>query len=277
MIAGRVIAGFCLAMLASTAIAAERPVEGAPSSIGGAAAGCLQGGVPLPAEGRGWQVLRPDNNRYWGTPALIGFLEDFGKYAAPMGSLLIGDMSLPRGGQMPTGHASHQTGLDADILFQLANHPLTEQERDHPDFTSVLVKGKPTPARWGKAQATLLKMAATDPRVERIFVNPAIKRYLCRTAGSDREWLHAIRPWWGHEAHFHVRLRCMEGDSRCEPGPFIPAGDGCDASLAWWFTPEAGATAETTPPPHGPRPRIVAKTPDACKAILDPKSLDDAS
>src|ERR1700761_2836627 len=94
----RVIAGFCLAMLAGSSLAAERPVPGPASSIGGAAAGCLQGGVPLPAEGQGWQGLRPDNNRFWGTPALIGFLEDFGKYAAPMGSLLIGDMSLPRGG-----------------------------------------------------------------------------------------------------------------------------------------------------------------------------------
>ncbi|HMA50324.1 MAG TPA: penicillin-insensitive murein endopeptidase, partial [Magnetospirillaceae bacterium] len=186
---------------------------------------------------------------------------------------LIGDMSLPRGGQMPTGHASHQTGLDADILFQLASHPLTEEERDHPDFTSVLVKGKPAAPRWGKAQVTLLKLAAMDPRVERIFVNPAIKRHLCRTVGADRDWLHVVRPWWGHEAHFHVRLRCTAGDATCEPGPFIPPGDGCDASLAWWFSPEAGATTETPPPTPGPRPRILPTMPAACKEILDPKSL----
>ena len=74
----RAIAGFCLMMFACAGSTAERPAEGLTSSIGGAAAGCLQGGVPLPAEGRGWQVLRPDNNRYWGTPALIGFLVDFG-------------------------------------------------------------------------------------------------------------------------------------------------------------------------------------------------------
>lgn len=272
MAAGRVIAGLCLALLASSAMGAEMPVEGAPASIGGAAHGCLQGGVALPAAGTGWQVLRPDNNRFWGTPALVGFLEDLGKYAKPMGSLLIGDMSLPRGGLMPTGHASHQTGLDADILFRLASHPLTQAERDNPDFTSVLVKGKPAPSRWSKTQVTLLKIAATDPRIERIFVNPAIKRHLCRTAGADRAWLHNIRPWWGHEAHFHVRLACPAGDSSCEPGPVIPPGDGCDASLEWWFTKEAGlnvgATAEASPKP-GSRPRYLATMPAACKAILD--------
>jgi len=269
---GRVIAGVFLAMLAGSCLAAERPAKGPSESIGGAAHGCLQGAMPLPAEGPGWQVLRPDNNRYWGNPALVGFLEDFAKYAQPMGSLQIGDMSLPRGGHMPSSHGSHQTGLDADILFQLVDHPLTQEERDHPDFTSVLVDGKPVSARWGASQTTLLKIAATDPRVERIFVNPAIKRYLCRTAGADRDWLHRIRPWWGHEAHFHVRLRCPDGQSSCEPGPAIPPGDGCDATLDWWFTPEAGSTAEPTPAP-GPRPRYLPSMPTACKAILDPRNL----
>lgn len=271
---GRVFAGICLAMLAVPGCAAEKPARGPLMVLGSAAHGCLQGGVALPADGPGWQVLRPDNNRYWGTPALVGFLEDFGKYAQPMGALQIGDMSLPRGGHMPTGHASHQTGLDADISFKLLDHPMTEDERDHPDFTSVLVKGEPSPERWGTAQTTLLKIAATDPRVERIFVNPAIKRYLCRTAGADREWLHAVRPWWGHEAHFHVRLRCPEGQPTCEPGPFIAPGDGCDASLDWWFSPEAGQTTEPTPVPSGPRPRYLPTMPAACKALLDPRIIN---
>jgi penicillin-insensitive murein endopeptidase len=274
MAARRVIAGLFLAMLAYPGFSAEKPAKGPLMVLGSAAHGCLQGGVPLPANGPGWQVLRPDNNRYWGTPALISFLEDFGKFAQPMGSMQIGDMSLPRGGHMPTGHASHQTGLDADISFQLLDHPMTEDEREHPDFTSVLDKGVPSPQRWGTAQTTLLKIAATDPRVERIFVNPAIKRYLCRTVGADRDWLHAVRPWWGHEAHFHVRLRCPEGQSSCEPGPLIPPGDGCDASLDWWFSPEAGQTTETTPTPSGPRPRYLPTMPAACKALLDPRILN---
>jgi penicillin-insensitive murein endopeptidase len=273
MMAARAARVFCLLLLAEGAFAAEHPASGPVTIYGAAAHGCLQGGVALPQDGPGWQVLKPEENRYWGTPVLIGFLEDLGRYAQPMGSLQIGDMSLPRGGHMPSGHASHQTGLDADISFYLADHPLSEEERDHPDITSVLMKGVPSAQRWGTAQTTLLKIAATDPRVERIFVNPAIKRYLCRTLGPDRNWLHGVRPWWGHEAHFHVRLKCPEGQPACEPGPVIPEGDGCDASLDWWFTPEAGATGEPTPPNAGPRPRYLSTMPAACKALLDPGNL----
>jgi murein endopeptidase len=30
----------------------------------------------------------------------------------------------------------------------------------------------------------------------RIFVNPAIKKALCREAGAHRDWLAKVRPWW---------------------------------------------------------------------------------
>ena len=39
---------------------------------------------------------------------------------------------------------------------------------------------------WTPNQTTLIKLAAQDPRVNRIFVNPAIKVKLCNTAGADR-------------------------------------------------------------------------------------------
>ena len=34
--------------------------------------------------------------------------------------LWIGDLSQPRGGPMPFGHASHQTGLDVDVWLDLS-------------------------------------------------------------------------------------------------------------------------------------------------------------
>ena len=65
-------------------------------------------------------------NRYWGHPELIRFLQDFGREveAAGIGAdgtgvLAIGDLAQPRGGPMPSGHASHETGLDADVWLRL--------------------------------------------------------------------------------------------------------------------------------------------------------------
>ena len=67
-------------------------------------------------------------------------------------------------------------------------------------------------AVWTPRHRRLLEAFAREPVVERIFVNPAIKRALCREAGADRAWMAKIRPWWGHNYHFHVRLSCPSGE-----------------------------------------------------------------
>ena len=104
---------------------------------------------------------------------------------------------------------------------------------------------------------------ARRPEVARIFVNPVIKRALCREAGADRGWLARIRPWWGHNYHFHVRLSCPAGDPACEGQPAVAPEDGCGKELDWWFTPEA-----LHPPPS---PRVtslrVADLPRACASL----------
>ncbi|MDI8746301.1 penicillin-insensitive murein endopeptidase, partial [Salmonella enterica subsp. enterica serovar Montevideo] len=41
--------------------------------------------------------------------------------------------------------------------------------------------------------ASLIKLAAQDNDVTRIFVNPAIKQQLCLDAGSDRDWLRNVK------------------------------------------------------------------------------------
>ena len=58
----------------------------------------------------------------------------------------------------------------------------------------------------------VVRLAAQDPRVERIFVNAAIKKAICRDAGGDRSWLAKVRPMYGHDYHFHVRLACPPGE-----------------------------------------------------------------
>jgi penicillin-insensitive murein endopeptidase len=221
----------------------------------------------MPFSGPGWEVLRPQRNRFWGNPALLAFLKDVTSHTRGLGSLLIADMAQPRGGHMSYGHGSHQTGLDVDILYRLANAPLSEQERSEPAMDGVLLSdATPNPELWGKSQVALVKTFARDPRVERIFVNAAIKRTLCREAGEDRSWLSVLRPWWGHDDHFHVRLKCPDGDEGCIPGPAIPAGDGCGAELESWIT-SGDWNSKPRPsgqPQHVHRPEM----PAACRAIL---------
>jgi penicillin-insensitive murein endopeptidase len=89
-------------------------------------------------------------------------------------------------------------------------------------------------ARFDAASRRLLKLAASDPRVERVFVHPLVKQALCTAAGPKPAWLQKIRPWWGHDAHFHARLACPEDSPECTAQAPLPPGDGCDA-LAWWL------------------------------------------
>jgi len=48
----------------------------------------------------------------------------------------------------------------------------------------------------------VIRAAAQEPAVQRIFVNAAIKKALCREARGDRHWLSKVRPMYGHDYHF---------------------------------------------------------------------------
>ncbi len=254
-----------------------KPTEtSAPHSIGFYAHGCLDGGVALPIDGPTWQVMRLSRNRNWGHPRLIKFLERLSAKAAKVGwrGLLVGDMSQPRGGPMITGHASHQVGLDADIwLTPMPDHTLTRQEREETSATMVVAPSRldVDPKVWTPAHFAVIKTAAEDPDVERIFVNAAIKKALCREAGSDRAWLHKVRPWWGHDYHFHVRLSCTPGDAGCTTQPPPGLEDGCGKELDYWFKDSIIHPKPPPPnaPPAKPRPPMtMAALPTACKAVL---------
>ncbi|MCK8783359.1 penicillin-insensitive murein endopeptidase [Roseomonas sp. NAR14] len=243
---------------------ATLPAAGPARSIGGAGLGCLAGAEALPAEGPGWLVVRRSRNRFWGTPLLVDTIARLAGRARAAGlpPLRIGDMSQPRGGPMTFGHGSHQTGLDVDVWLDLSGAPLPPAARESVQFPSLVLPGGAAvdPERWRPAHATLIRLAAEQPEVDRIFVNPAIKRRLCgEFAGAA--WLRRVRPWYGHDSHMHVRLRCPAGDAGCEPQAPVPAGDGCGTALDWWFSPASRAPA-TRPP--GPPPRL----PAACAGVL---------
>jgi penicillin-insensitive murein DD-endopeptidase len=185
----------------SCQIAVSRPASLAARSIGLYSRGCLAGAVALPVTGPSWQVMRLSRNRNGGHPRLVAYLERLAKDARSVGwsGLLIGDLSQPRGGPMPTGHTSHQVGLDADIwLTPMPNRLLMRQERE--DMMAVSMLRDPLNvdlSRWTPLHTRLIKLAASYPEVERIFVHPAINQVLCDQAGRDRAWLSKVRPWWG--------------------------------------------------------------------------------
>jgi penicillin-insensitive murein DD-endopeptidase len=185
--------------------------------------------------------------------------------------LLVGDMSQPRGGPMITGHASHQIGLDADIwLSPMPPRELTRLEREEMSATMVVADDRKDvdPKVWKPGHFAVIKAAAQDPLVERVFVNAAIKKALCREAGSDRAWLEKVRPWWGHDYHFHVRLRCPGDSPECKPQPPAPGGDGCGKDLNYWFT-DALLHPKPSPVPEAPRPgKPMSSLPPACRQVL---------
>ncbi|MGF1688144.1 penicillin-insensitive murein endopeptidase [Photobacterium japonica] len=216
----------------------ESPSNGQSESIGTYNNGCLAGGASLPLAGEGYQVMRSYRGRYYGHPDMIQFLTDLSKKAnkLELGQLLVGDIAMPRGGRFASGHASHQTGLDADIWLKVVDKPLSDDELiDVQPLPMVHLKQyKINQKHWGQSQALMVQLAAADARVARIFVHPVIKEQLCEREWNNRDWLRKVRPWWGHYYHFHVRLNCPEGDSSCQEQAAPPLGDGCGAELASW-------------------------------------------
>jgi penicillin-insensitive murein endopeptidase len=245
-------------------------------TVGFYSKGCLAGGEALPITGPTWQVMRLSRNRNWGHPSMVRYLQRLSQRGAKVGwrGLLVGDMSQPRGGPMPSGHASHQVGLDADIwLSPMPDHEYTPAEREGTSATMVVAPDRldVDPSVWTPAHVGILKAAAEDPQVERIFVNAAIKKALCReTASTNRTWLQKIRPYWGHDYHFHVRLHCPSDSPDCKPQPPVPAGDGCGKELDGWFTDAILHPKPEPPNPNAPKPKYLTMSdlPAACRSVL---------
>ena len=264
--------------------AVEQPSQQDAMPIGSYARGCAAGLVELPETGPTWQAMRLSRHRNFGHPVLIQYLEDLSQTATQIGwrGLYIGDMGQPRGGPMTSGHASHQIGLDADI-WMLPPKSLNLSRKDRENISSIPVRSadqKSVTANWTPRHAALLKAAASDPRVDRIFVAAAVKIEMCKTAKrSDKKWLQKIRPIAGHDTHFHVRLKCPKGATLCETqSPTVSelsnGGDGCDDTLAWWVSDaylNPKPVKNPGPPPprkKGPREFTMADLPRQCADVL---------
>ena len=172
---------------------------------------------------------------------------------------------------MLSGHVSHQSGLDADLwMLPPTRFDLSAPDRENlSSISTQSAGGARVGENWTPTHMEVMRLAATDPRVARIFVFTGAKVWMCDNATGDRDWLRKIRPAAGHHYHFHVRLHCPAGSRDCEPQDDIPPGDGCDEARA-----RARAILNPPPPdpdyvPPPPRPPMtLADLPRQCAALL---------
>ena len=248
------------------------PERSAP--FGSYAKGCLAGGEELAETGPTWQAMRLSRNRNWGHPDTLDFIRDLSGFAAKQpgwAGLYIGDLSQPRGGPMLTGHRSHQIGLDADI-WMLPPKRLNLTARERENLSSISTRragGAYVNQNWTRQHHAILKAAASDKRVARIFVFPGAKVQMCKDAKGNRSWLRKIRPWWGHHYHFHVRLACPRGARHCVDQAPPPAGDGCADAEQW----VRNILNPPAPDPNAPAPTprrefILSDLPKQCSNTL---------
>lgn len=281
-------AGFAVPVQAETKAnqlfgAVDRPSQQDAMPYGEYARGCADGLIELPETGPSWQAMRLSRHRNFGHPVLVDYLIELSQSAQQIGwaGLYIGDMSQPRGGPMTSGHASHQIGLDADI-WMLPPRRLDLSRAERESISSIPVRSADQLSvtdNWTASHQALLKAAASDPRVDRIFVAAAVKIEMCKTATrKDKKWLQKIRPVAGHDTHFHVRLKCPKGARYCETqkptvSELSNGGNGCDDTLMWWVSddylhPKPDPNAQPVPREKGARDFTMDDLPKQCRDVL---------
>ena len=182
------------------AVAPEAPQPDTPRSIavGRPWHGRLEDGVQLPEAGTDfvtWDpILRRSPNRdwrRWGTDALVVVLDtvtrEYREAHPGVPPVLIADLSRPQGGPFGRrygglGHASHQNGLDADVMYPRRDGALLAPRR---------------PADVDRALAQDLVDRFRAAGAVRLFVGPHL--HLRGPRSIVVSLVH-------HDDHVHVRL-----------------------------------------------------------------------
>ncbi|MGM0574615.1 MAG: penicillin-insensitive murein endopeptidase [Myxococcota bacterium] len=194
-------------------------------SVGTTSRGRLVQGRPLPVDHPSLRrrPISVERSAIWGTGELVAALERAARRVATRwpGSLLFaGDLSARRGGDIP-GHASHNSGRDADLAFYLRDR--AGRRADGPGFPSIGRDGATADGerRFDEARNwALVEALLRDPhvQVQWIFVASWLEDRLlahARQVGAeetvvDRATAVLKQPGdsSAHAEHFHVRLYC---------------------------------------------------------------------
>lgn len=261
---------------AATSSVLFTPYTGSKAKIYGSYnLGCIDGAVRLTDKDQPFQIQRWGKDRNYVHPIMADYIFDLVKRAESIGlpPLLLGDMSRPYGGPMGPGssHASHETGLDLDIPFDFSLPRKSLYELQNPEDVYI-VKGQKIQKHFTPAVVTLIKTAATDPRVDRIFVAPMIKKRMCllfegKGKKGDDAFLRKLRPWFGHQAHMHVRLKCPSDSPNCISQKPIPEGTGCGYEVDSWFMPPS--TKPATTKAKVKKKKAKPELPKQCKILFE--------
>lgn len=210
----------------------------ASEAIGFYSSGSLNGSQSVFERGTPVHKLFLNRGRHYTTDEMHRVLSGAAEFLSvqfPNSEVLqVGDLSGPAGG-VATGHASHQNGLDADLVYLRKNGYVQSPKAtswDEDFVTGVKPSGN---FNVEKNFALFAQLISTEP-VARIFVDAAIKKSLCNyVLGSALkndpkalETLRRLRPQDLHRTHFHIRLSCPSNDKKCTQQAEPPAGTGCD-------------------------------------------------
>jgi penicillin-insensitive murein endopeptidase len=201
--------------------------------------GALTDSTALPPHGEGFIHLFEKRERFYGSQGMIDLLTQIAGEMArryPQGERLqIGDISSRNGGKI-RGHASHQNGLDVDLVYyrtQRSEQPETEGSQGFAE-SFVGPNGKITRNFDLERNWEIIKRFASTGRLARVFVHPAVKKAFCKRAKrlkelqTHAETLSRIRPLQDHDDHFHVRLTCPAASPDCRDQEAPPTKTGCE-------------------------------------------------
>jgi penicillin-insensitive murein DD-endopeptidase len=252
----------CAGSLGSACLGTPTPLAPAlGGSVGVPHRGVLTQAVELKRSGPGYTRYRPRGSYYWGTPQLVGAIEEAARRVVDEcghGSLLVvGDLSARQGGRIER-HQSHRTGRDADLLFYVTSPggaPLAS-----PGFVTFEADGLAAVPRtrqfvrfdvernWQLVKALLTSSRAP---VQRLYVSHELEALMidyARARGEDAALVwHAemvlAEPGDSapHDDHFHLRVACTREQAvfGCEGGgpywdwlPALPELAATEAELA---------------------------------------------
>lgn len=214
----------------------DHPSQGADiQAVGFYTRGKLSRPSLIPDAGYGFVRWQPQESARWATSDLVYVIQRAAylmkKWYPGSERLQIGDASKQSGGKL-TGHESHQNGLDIDLAYFRSDG--TESPPGQSRFVGQgsVLKAFDLERNWSLVEALI-----SSQRVERIFLDRAIKRLFCkraktmlplRTPVAVEEVLRRLRPYPEHSGHLHVRITCPLKSEGCISQGDVSRETGCE-------------------------------------------------